>query len=151
MVVELQEPRISVVCNFAFPEGRKLPGFEDRKVPDLKKKNKTPASCEDSCAPAPVSAITRVVMTTGKEVDTFIFWLEKALESISQNYFNKIITISCCHKYRAATDFKMVMGVNAFCRTVIWASMQAGEHKEKKGGQGEGRRRTRKKAMTSTA
>lgn len=36
MVVELQEPRISVVCHFAFSEGRKLPGFEDRKVPDLK-------------------------------------------------------------------------------------------------------------------
>lgn len=35
-MVELQEPRISVVCQFAFSEGRKLPGFEDRKVPDLK-------------------------------------------------------------------------------------------------------------------
>lgn len=70
-------------------------------------------------------------MTTGKEVNAFIFCLEKALESISQNYFNKIITISCCHRYRAATDFKIVVGVNAFCRTVIWASMQAGEHKKK--------------------
>lgn len=100
------------------------------------------ACCEDSCAPTPVSAITRVEMTTDQKVDIFIFWLEKALESIYQNYFNKIITISYCSKCRAAIDFKIVLGVNAFCGIVIWASMQAEEHRKRWAG---GRKRKNKK------
>lgn len=132
------------VCFFRRKETTRLWGQESPWPKKYIYKNKTPASCEDSCAPTPVSAITRVTMTTGKEVNAFIFCLEKALESISQNYFNKIITISCCHRYRAATDFKIVVGVNAFCRTVIWASIQAGEHKKKVGRGKEGEEQEKK-------
>lgn len=100
------------------------------------------ACCEDSCAPTPVSATTRVEMTTDQKVDTLILVPSPARRLIYQNYFNKIITISCCPKCRTAIDFKIVLGVNAFYGIVIWASMQAEEHRKRWAG---GRKRKNKK------